>query len=80
MDTFRGNGWDGIDAHWRSKHEHLMPYQEAWPLISAGAYSPIPTPQASIELFSGCFAAEGERKLTIEEIKEITERAWAGDR
>lgn len=27
---FQGNGWDGIDAHWRSKHEQLMPYREFW--------------------------------------------------
>jgi hypothetical protein len=30
---FQGNGWDGIDAHWRAKHDHVMPYKEAWPLI-----------------------------------------------
>jgi len=29
---FRGNGFDGVDAHWRAKHEHIMPYSEAWPL------------------------------------------------
>jgi hypothetical protein len=27
---FQGNGWDGIDAHWRAKHEHVMPYQDFW--------------------------------------------------
>ena len=32
---FQGNGWDGIDAHWRSKHDQIMPYQQAWPLIQA---------------------------------------------
>jgi hypothetical protein len=35
---FRGNGWDGIDAHWRRHHEDIMPYEEAWPLIKAGTY------------------------------------------
>jgi hypothetical protein len=35
---FRGNGFDGIDAHWRSKHESVMPYSEAWPLIKSGNY------------------------------------------
>lgn len=35
---FRGNGWDGIDSHWRAKHESVMPYAEAWPLIKAGVY------------------------------------------
>ncbi len=27
---FKGNGWDGIDAHWRAKHEDVMPYKEFW--------------------------------------------------
>ena len=35
---FQGNGWDGIDAHWRANHAHVMAYEEAWPLISAGEY------------------------------------------
>lgn len=37
--AFRGNGWDGIDAHWKSKHEHIMPYADAWPLLKAGTYA-----------------------------------------
>ena len=37
--VFKGNGWDGIDAHWRSKHEDVMPYEEAWPLLRDGNYS-----------------------------------------
>jgi hypothetical protein len=36
--VFQGNGWDGIDAHWKAKHETIMPYVEAWPLIKAGKY------------------------------------------
>jgi hypothetical protein len=35
---FRGNGWDGIDAHWRSQHENILPYAKAWPLIQSGNY------------------------------------------
>jgi hypothetical protein len=35
---FQGSGWDGIDAHWRAKHGHIMAYEEAWPLIAAGTY------------------------------------------
>jgi hypothetical protein len=35
---FRGNGWDGIDAHWRAKHESVMPYAQAWPLLKNGLY------------------------------------------
>jgi hypothetical protein len=38
--VFQGNGWDGIDAHWKARHEHIMPYAEAWPLIRAGTYQP----------------------------------------
>jgi len=36
---FKGRGWDGIDAHWRSKHEATMPYERAWPLIRSGRYA-----------------------------------------
>jgi hypothetical protein len=35
---FKGNGFDGIDAHWRAKHEAIMPYKEAWPLMKSGNY------------------------------------------
>jgi hypothetical protein len=36
--VFKGNGWDGIDAHWKSKHDDVMPYEEAWPLLKGGTY------------------------------------------
>lgn len=26
--VFRGSGWDGIDAHWRAKHQDVMPYED----------------------------------------------------
>ena len=35
--TFQGKGWEGIDAHWRAKHEDIMPYKQAWPLIREGS-------------------------------------------
>jgi pyruvate dehydrogenase complex dehydrogenase (E1) component len=35
---FKGNGWDGVDAHWKSKHEAVMPYEDAWPLLKSGTY------------------------------------------
>jgi hypothetical protein len=35
---FKGNGWDGIDAHWKAKHAHIMRYEDAWPLLAAGIY------------------------------------------
>jgi len=34
--VFSGTGWGGIDAHWKSQHEHIMAYKDAWPLIKAG--------------------------------------------
>ena len=27
---FGGLAWEGIDAHWRSKHEEVTPYEEFW--------------------------------------------------
>lgn len=74
---FRGDGFDGIDAHWRSKHEHVMSYALAWPLIRTGSYV---RRKGSIENFSGCLEDKNGPKFTIEEIKEATERAWAGER
>jgi hypothetical protein len=35
---FKGRGWDGIDAHWRARHEADLPYERAWPLIRSGRY------------------------------------------
>jgi hypothetical protein len=39
--VFQGNGWDGIDAHWRANHDDRMPYDEAWPLIKSGKYKKV---------------------------------------
>ena len=54
---FQGNGWDGIDAHWKAKHAELMAYQDAWPLISAGQYrrrDDVPNPRLNWdEIFAG---------------------------
>jgi len=27
---FQGNGWDGIDAHWRAKHQKALRYEDFW--------------------------------------------------
>ena len=37
---FRGNGWEGLDAHWNSRHANdtNMPYAVAGPLIMSGEY------------------------------------------
>jgi bifunctional DNA-binding transcriptional regulator/antitoxin component of YhaV-PrlF toxin-antitoxin module len=37
-------------------------------------------PTGSISDFHGCLATKDGPRLTIEQIKEITERAWAGER
>ena len=28
--SFKGRGWDGIDAHWKAQHLDLMEYQAFW--------------------------------------------------
>lgn len=28
--VFQGNGWEGIDAHWRANHENVMTYEDFW--------------------------------------------------
>jgi len=47
---FQGNGWDGIDAHWRAHHDEILPYEKAWPLIQAIGDADVPElddPEAS---------------------------------
>jgi hypothetical protein len=39
---FSGQGFGGIDGHWRANHEKRMPYEEAWPLIREGLYKKEP--------------------------------------
>jgi hypothetical protein len=73
---FRGIGFHGIDAHWRAKHEHLMPYKEAWPLIRADAY---PKPKGSINASSGSLAHKDKTKFTEAEINEIMAKCLAGE-
>lgn len=34
--AFKGKGWEGIDAHWRAKHEAIMSYESAWPIVLEG--------------------------------------------
>ncbi|WCR10290.1 hypothetical protein JHW45_14650 [Paracoccus stylophorae] len=38
------NGWIGIDAHWKSRHNHIMDYDQAWPLLKSGRYTQRPRP------------------------------------
>ncbi|MEC8196240.1 MAG: DUF429 domain-containing protein [Pseudomonadota bacterium] len=34
--VFQGKRWTGIDAHWKAKHDHIMPYVDAWTIIRLG--------------------------------------------
>jgi hypothetical protein len=36
---FKGKGFDGIDAHWRARHNEIMAYETAWPMIKSGSYT-----------------------------------------
>ena len=38
--VFQGNGWDGVDAHWVSKHENQMPYRKFWDFLCEGHRGP----------------------------------------
>ena len=42
--VFQGQGWGGIDAHWRAHHNDIMRYEDAWPLISTAEYQRMKTP------------------------------------
>lgn len=33
---FKGNGWDGIDAHWKAHHLDIMPYSDFWDSLCEG--------------------------------------------
>jgi hypothetical protein len=30
---FKGNGWDGIDAHWKAKHKDICSYATFWAMV-----------------------------------------------
>jgi hypothetical protein len=36
---FKGGTWGGLDGHWRSRHEHIGPYETVRSLIFSGRYS-----------------------------------------
>jgi hypothetical protein len=44
---FRGNGWDGINAHWKANHLDVMSYEEAWDLIQNEDFESIRNAAAS---------------------------------
>lgn len=46
---FKGGTWGGLDGHWRSRHEHISPYDDVRSLILSGSYgqSTGPTPETS---------------------------------
>jgi hypothetical protein len=41
---FKGGTWGGLDGHWRSRHEHISPYEDVRSLIFSGHYSQSPRP------------------------------------
>ncbi|HXJ96145.1 MAG TPA: hypothetical protein VMT20_25170 [Terriglobia bacterium] len=57
---FQGNGWDGIDAHWKFRHEHIVPYSIAWPLIQSGKYKRRPKRQPREDFNQAAFRAVQE--------------------
>jgi len=38
--TFKGEGWEGTDAHWKARHSELIPYSQMWRGICAGHGGP----------------------------------------
>ena len=40
--AFRGQGWDGIDAHWRARHLDVMTYEEFWASLCREHRAPRP--------------------------------------
>jgi len=34
--VFKGIGWGGIDAHWKSSHKDILEYSAAWLIIRKG--------------------------------------------
>jgi hypothetical protein len=60
---FQGNGWDGIDGHWRAKHAHIISYEEAWPLISAGQYKPKRRPREDFSQAAARIVREATEKV-----------------
>ncbi|SDR55805.1 hypothetical protein SAMN05519103_05201 [Rhizobiales bacterium GAS113] len=70
--VFQGNGWDGIDAHWKAKHGDVMPYKEAWKLIKSGTYSKGPGVGAEREMMSN---TQLEGLLGEDGIKRMLEQA-----
>ena len=49
-------------------------------LPNGRAYLHAAKPKGGWDKFIGCLAGKTEKVATIEEIKEATERAWAGER
>ena len=60
---FQGNGWDGIDAHWRAKHAHIIGYEEAWPLIAAGEYKRKKSPREDFSQAAARIVREATEKV-----------------
>jgi len=33
---FKGRGWEGLDAHWKAKHEGVLHYEQLWDSLCQG--------------------------------------------
>jgi hypothetical protein len=64
------------------RHLHALPGQkiEAEMLPNGRLMLRMATQSGTIADFSGCLAKKGTPRLTIAQIKKITEEAWAGKR
>lgn len=60
---FQGNGWDGIDAHWRARHASVMEYEQAWPLISSGEYRRKSKPREDLDQAAARIMREATDKV-----------------
>jgi hypothetical protein len=76
---FRGNGWDGIDAHWRSAHNDLLPYEMAWPLIQSGSYdSPEREDKEDIFIAERRLADLRAGRSRTHSLEEVERESWLG--
>ena len=63
---FKGNGWDGIDGHWRSNHEGIMSYEQFWGSLCKdhGGALDIPETRNQYSDYIWKYNSEGSNKAT----------------
>ncbi len=67
--VFKGQGWGGIDAHWRSRHRDVMSYRQAWPLLRDGRYCRDAARKA---------AFTGNGAVNLDAVRSLISRGWPG--